>query len=183
MPLTLEISLTRGTNFIPWTLLQRSPVQHIVHSLSFLSHVGLQSLDFLHLFLISALSLLTFVSQDYKNDTHCKVTAETLYFTGLNFQGFRDYPIPLISNDNNDMIFFSLSFIPEYFHSFWIFHYIFNKHTKVLKLYSKANKEITKHHFTEEHTKTRFSKMFTSSSFLQVSILVQSLFFFPFEQV
>lgn len=108
MPLTLEISLTRGTNFIPWTLLQRSPVQHIVHSLSFLSHVGLQSLDFLHLFLISALSLLTFVSQDYKNDTHCKVTAETLYFTGLNFQGFRDYPIPLISNDNNDMIFFFL---------------------------------------------------------------------------
>lgn len=107
MPLALEISLTRGTNFIPWTLLQRSPVQHIVHSLSFLSHVGLQSLDFLHLFLISALSLLTFVSQDYKNDTHCKVTAETLYFTGLNFQGFRDYPIPLISNDNNDMIFFS----------------------------------------------------------------------------
>lgn len=106
MPLALEISLTRGTNFIPWTLLQRSPVQHIVHSLSFLSHVGLQSLDFLHLFLISALSLLTFVSQDYKNDTHCKVTAETLYFTGLNFQGFRDYPIPLISNDNNDMIFF-----------------------------------------------------------------------------
>ena len=56
---------------LPWSLLQRSPVQQKWHSTALASHRVLQSFVFLHFLVISVLSLWTMVSHDWRHKCTC----------------------------------------------------------------------------------------------------------------
>lgn len=78
--ISFKFNLLNTCSILPWSLLHKSPVQHRVQSLSFLSHLGLQSFVFLHFFSMSAPFRLILVSQDCKKYGR-KHKIESWYFS------------------------------------------------------------------------------------------------------